>query len=63
MLNQVYNWIEGFNTLMSPNYPRSKLIYHDGMIYEGWIGFRFTLVHKGYFGNYARLLGDGEQGL
>ena len=32
---------------MGPSGLRSKLIYHDDTIYEGWIGFRFTLMHKG----------------
>ena len=40
---------------MGPNGPRSELIYHDDTIYEGWIGFRFTLMYKGSFDNYARL--------
>ena len=26
-----------FNTPMSPNGPHSEFIYHDSMIYEGWI--------------------------
>ena len=32
---------------MGPNGHRFELIYHGGMVYEGWIGFRFTIVHKG----------------
>ena len=35
------------STSMCPNGPHSKLIYHDAMVYEGQIGFKFTLVHKG----------------
>ena len=31
---------------MGPNGPLSKLIYHVGMVYEGWINSWFTLVHK-----------------
>ena len=31
---------------MGHNGPRSKLINNVGMVYWGWIGFRFTLVHK-----------------
>ena len=27
--------------------PHSELIYHGGIIYEGWIGFRFILMHNG----------------
>ena len=40
---------EGANTRMGPSSPRSELIYHDGMTYDDWIGFCFTLVHKGVF--------------
>ena len=35
------------STPMSLISPRFKLIYHDDIIYEGWIGYRFTLMHKG----------------
>ena len=35
------------NTLMGPNGPRSKLIFFDDMIYEGWMGFQFTFMYKG----------------
>ena len=31
---------------MGPNGPRSKLIYLVDTDYEGWIGSRFTFVHK-----------------
>ena len=31
---------------MGLNGPHSKLIYLVGMDYEGWIGSRFTFVHK-----------------
>ena len=31
---------------MGPNGPRLELIYHDDMVYEDWIGFRFILMHK-----------------
>ena len=30
-------------------------IYHDDTVYDGWIDFRFILVHKGIFGNYIML--------
>ena len=23
-----------------------ELIYHDDTVYEGWIDFKFTLIHK-----------------
>ena len=32
---------------MSSNGSHFKLIYHDDMIYEGWINYKFTLVHNG----------------
>ena len=32
---------------MGPNGPYYELIYHDGVVYEGCIGSRFILVHKG----------------
>ena len=32
---------------MGPNGPRSKLILLDDTIYEGWMSFKFTFVHKG----------------
>ena len=31
---------------MSPYGPHFKIIYFIGMDYEGWIGSRFTFVHK-----------------
>ena len=31
---------------MSHSSPYSKLIYHDDMVYEDWIDFKFTLMHK-----------------
>ena len=31
---------------MGPNGPRFGLIYLVGMGYEGWIGSRFTIMHK-----------------
>ena len=31
---------------MGPSGPHSKLIYHDDMIYESWIDYRFTLMYK-----------------
>ena len=38
---------ERANILMGPNGSRSKLIYLVGIGYEGRIGSRFTIVHKG----------------
>ena len=37
---------EGANIPIGPNSPYSELIYLVGMGYGGWIGFRFTFVHK-----------------
>ena len=38
---------EGASTPMGPSGPRSKLIYHDDIVYESWIDFRFIPVHQG----------------
>ena len=38
---------EGANASMGLNGLCFELIYHVGMIYEGWNDFRFTLIHKG----------------
>ena len=48
---------------MGPSGPRSKLIYHDDTVYEGWIGSRFTLVHKGVLVIMQGCIGNNEQGL
>ena len=40
-----------------------KLIYHDDTVYESWIGFRFTLVHKDIMIIMQGCIGDSEQGL
>ena len=32
---------------MGVNGPRFELIYHDDMVYEGWIGSRSIIIHKG----------------
>ena len=31
---------------MGPSSLRFKLIYHGDIVYEGWIDFKFTLIHK-----------------
>ena len=31
---------------MGPNDPYSELIYHDDMVYVGWINSKFIIVHK-----------------
>ena len=38
---------EEANTPMGPNSLFFELIYHDGIVYKGWIDLWFTLVHKG----------------
>ena len=35
------------STLMGLSDPRSKIIYLVSTDYEGWIGSRFTFIHKG----------------
>ena len=47
---------------MDPSSPRSKLIYHDDMVYENWIGFRSILVHKDILVIKQYCMGDNEQG-
>ena len=49
---------EGANTLMGPSGPYFELIFLGDIVYEGWMGFQFPFVHKGYFGNYVRLHTD-----
>ena len=29
--------------------PHSELIFLDDTVYEGWMSFQFTFVHKGIF--------------
>ena len=48
---------------MGPNSPRSKLIYHDGTIYEGWIDSKFTIVHKDVLVITQGCMGNSEQGI
>ena len=48
---------------MGPSGPRSKLIYHDDIVYEGCISSRFTLVHKGVLVIMQGCIGNNEQGL
>ena len=37
---------EEVGTFMSSNGLNFDLIYHDDIIYEDWIGFRFIFMHK-----------------
>ena len=46
---------------MGPNGPHFKLIYHDNMVYEDEIGYRFTLMHKGVLVTTQGCIGDSEQ--
>ena len=48
---------------MGPNGPCSELIYHNDIVYEGWIGFIPTLMHKGILIIMQGCIGDNEQGL
>ena len=32
---------------MSPNDPHFELIFFDDIVYEDWMSFQFTFVHKG----------------
>ena len=45
------------------NGPHSKLIYHDVIVYEDWIDFRFILVHKGVLVIMQGYIWDSEQSL
>ena len=40
--------------------PRSKPIFLDDMVYEGWISFQFTFVHKGIFVSMKGCIGISE---
>ena len=37
---------KGVSNPMGPIGPLFKFIYHNDMVYEGWIGSMFTLMHK-----------------
>ena len=51
------------STSMVPNGPCYELIYHDDIVYKGWIGSKFTLVHKGVLVIMQGYIRDSEQGL
>ena len=38
---------EGANTPIGPSGPRSKLIFLDDTLCEGWMVFYFTFMYKG----------------
>ena len=46
---------------MGPSGPHFKLIYYDDMVYEGWIGSYFILVHKGVLVIMQDYIKDSEQ--
>ena len=48
---------------MGPNGAHSELIYHDGTVYEGWIGSRFIIVHKVILVISQGYIGDNEQSI
>ena len=48
---------------MGLNGPHSKLIYLIVMDYEGWIGYKFTFVHKGILVITQGCIRVSEQGL
>ena len=48
---------------MSHSGPHFELIYNDDMIYEGWISFRFNLVHKSVLVIMQGCTWDSEQGM
>ena len=46
---------------MGLNGPYFELIYHDDIVYEGWIDTWFTLVHKGILVIMQGCTRDNEQ--
>ena len=54
---------EEASTPMGPSGPYSKLIYHDSMVYKGWIGSKFNLVHKDILVIMQSCTRDGERGI
>ena len=54
---------EGANTPMVPSGPYSELMYHDDMVYEGWIDSRFIFVHKDILIISQGCIKDNEQGI
>ena len=54
---------EGASIPMGPNGSHSELIFLVSMGYEGWIGFRFTFVHKSVWVIMQDCIRVSEQGL
>ena len=48
---------------MVPSGPYSELMYHDDMVYEGWIDSRFIFVHKDILIISQGCIKDNEQGI
>ena len=46
---------------MGPNSSHSELIYHDDMVYNGWIGSQFIFMHNGILVNMQGSTGDNKQ--
>ena len=46
---------------MGPSGLCFELIYHDDIVYEGWIGSKFILVHKGVLAIQQGCAKDNEQ--
>ena len=53
---------EGASTSMGHNDPRFELIYHDDIVHEGWIDFKFILMHKDILVITQGCTWDSEQG-
>ena len=47
---------------MGHNDPRFELIYHDDIVHEGWIDFKFILMHKDILVITQGCTWDSEQG-
>ena len=52
---------ERVGTPMGFNGPHSEHIYHDDTIYKGWIGSKFTIMHKDVLVITQDCIGDSEQ--
>ena len=48
---------------MGPSCLCIELVYHDDMVYEGWIDSKFILVYKSIWVIMQGCTGDSEQGL
>ena len=48
---------------MGPSGPHYELIFLNGVVYEGWMGFQFTFVYKGVLVIMQCCIGMSEQHL